>query len=99
MPVYVYPRADDNQGEIVDALETAGAYCVPTTGDPKIGFDLLVAFDGDLYIVEVKDGSKPKSRRKLTEGEMKRRDELALHGIMYWVIESEEDALRMIGRI
>jgi hypothetical protein len=47
-------RVDKNQSEIVSALRAAGAF-VWIIGLPV---DLLVGFDGQTYLVEVKDGSK-----------------------------------------
>jgi len=92
-------RTDDNQGEIVDALRGVGAEWVPTTGDPRIGFDGLIAFRGRLYAAEIKDGSKPPSRRKLTDNERKRKAQLAAVGVDVLVIECVMDALRQIGAI
>ncbi|MFV1644920.1 hypothetical protein VWZ82_12930 [Phaeobacter sp. JH20_41] len=64
-------KVDANQGEIVAALRAAGATVTPThaAGD---GFpDLAVGFRGQSFLIEVKDGSKPPSARKLTPGQQK----------------------------
>jgi hypothetical protein len=92
-------RVDANQTEIVDALRKAGAEWIPTSGDPSIGFDGLVAFRGVLHIAEIKDGSKPPSGRKLTDRERKRKEQVEYKGVKYNVIESKEDALKLIGVI
>lgn len=61
-----YGKKDDNQDGIVSALRQAG--CSVTTlasvggGCP----DLLVGLRGGNYLLEVKDGDKPPSARKLT---------------------------------
>ena len=59
-------KIDANQPEIVQALRKAGATVTPAhaAGD---GFpDLVVGYRGENFLLEVKDGSKPPSARKLT---------------------------------
>jgi predicted Holliday junction resolvase-like endonuclease len=90
-------RIDANQTEIVEALRKAGAEWIPTSGDPSIGFDGLVAHQGRLFVVEIKDGSKPASARRLTDRERKRKEQVEYKGVPYNVIESKEDALKLIG--
>jgi hypothetical protein len=55
-------RADANQEEIVSALRAAG-YVVWNIRHPV---DLLVSYPGGWLPLEIKDGSKPPSARKLT---------------------------------
>jgi hypothetical protein len=63
-------RIDDNQNEVVAALRKFGAVVrVITQGDGLP--DLLVGFRGRTYLMELKDGNKPPSARKLTEAEEK----------------------------
>ena len=92
-------RIDANQPEIVAALRRAGAEWIPTSGDPKIGFDGLIAFRGELHVAEIKDGSKPPSERQLTDCEAKRKEQLEYKNVAYNVLESVDDALRLIGVI
>jgi hypothetical protein len=89
-------RIDANQPEIVDALRRVGAVVQSLAELGRGCPDLLVAFRGDNYLMEVKDGSKPPSARQLTA------DEAAWHG--RWkragqveIVESVNDALRVIG--
>ena len=86
-------RVDSNQKEIVKALRKAGA-TVLHTHQLKNCFDILVGYNGINYIVEIKDGNKPPSQRKLTTGEEKFRDEW--EGGEYYIIESIEQALKLI---
>ena len=59
-------RTDVNQTDIVAAFRKFGA-TVKATADMGEGFpDLIVGFRGLNYLMEVKDGSKPPSGRKLT---------------------------------
>lgn len=87
-------RIDANHNVIVDGLRRVGA-TVKSTAAVGDGFvDLVVGFRKANYLLEVKDGSKSPSRRKLTDAEK------AFHA--GWqgqiaVIESLDDALRTIG--
>ena len=56
-------RIDANQTEIVDALRSVG-YVVHIIGKPV---DLLVGNGERWCLMEVKDGAKPPSARKLTD--------------------------------
>lgn len=59
-------KVDDNQSEIVAALRGIGA-SVETLHRVGGGCpDLLVGWRGQNFLIEVKDGSKPPSERKLT---------------------------------
>ena len=85
---------DANQPEIVAALRGVGATVqhlhILGQGCP----DILVGFRGVNYLMEIKDGSKPPSRRKLTD------DELAWH--LQWrglvcTVKSVDEAITVIG--
>ncbi len=59
-------RVDDNQAEVVAALRKAGA-TVQSLAEVGRGCpDLLVGFAGKTSLMEIKDGSKVASARKLT---------------------------------
>ena len=87
-------KIDSNQNEIVEALRRCGA-SVLITSQLKNCFDILVGYNGINYIVEIKDGKKPPSQRKLTEGEIKFMENWK--GGKYYIIESIEDAFEMIN--
>lgn len=89
-------RTDSNQAEIVKALRNAGAevYHIHTI---KNYADLIVYYNNKTYTVEVKDGSKPPSSRKLTEGELKAKEKIESTGVRYWVINSVQEALDMLN--
>ncbi|HEY0916524.1 MAG TPA: hypothetical protein VGE22_16745 [Solimonas sp.] len=88
-------KVDRNQPEIVAALRAAGATVQPlhTVGDGCP--DLLVGYQRQTALVEVKDGQKPPSARTLTE------DQLKWHGA--WrggplaVVSDVEGALRVLA--
>lgn len=67
-------RVDDNQNEIIKAFRKLG-WSVLIISQLKNCCDIIVSKNGRTIAVEIKDGSKPKSQQKLTEGEEKFRDE------------------------
>lgn len=89
-------RTDRNQSEIVAALRKRGAVCI-LTSQLKNAFDVLVAFNGKLFIMEIKDGELPPSARKLTDGELKCKALIESVGCDYNVINSIDEALELIG--
>ena len=88
-------RVDGNQKEIVKALRSCGAvvYHVHTI---KNLFDILVAYNGQLIAVEIKDGTKPESARKLTPGELECKTSLESVGVTYNVVNSIPEALKLL---
>lgn len=87
-------RVDNNHAEIVAGLRAIGA-TVHSTAAVGNGFpDLAVGWHGVTWLLEVKDGSKPPSKRTLTP------DEQEFHST--WrgkaaVVTSLEQALKVIG--
>lgn len=66
-----YGRRDANQKAVVNALLSIGA-SVLVLSDVGDGCpDLLAGFRGVNFLLEVKDGDKPPSARKLTPAEQK----------------------------
>jgi len=64
-------KVDDNQAEIVAALRKIGATVQPLHAVGQGCPDLLVGWRGMTSLLEVKDGAKPPSARKLTEDQEK----------------------------
>lgn len=84
-------RTDANQAQIMRALRAIGCKVKDTSrlGD---GFpDLVVGYRGRLTLMEVKDGSKPPSERKLTPDQEKFHAEWA--GLPVYVVENEDAAI------
>lgn len=87
-------RIDDNQNEIVDALRGVGA-SVAITSMIGSGFpDIVVGYQGRNYLIEIKDGSKPPSKRKLTPDEQEFFD--TWRGTVF-VVNDINEALEIIG--
>jgi len=91
-------RVDSNQATIVKALRSAGAFVQPlhTIGDGCP--DILVGYRSKWYVVEIKDGDKPPSARKLTDDEREWHDKANRHAPVY-IVESIDDALIVIGAV
>ena len=88
-------KVDDNQGKIVEYLEAWGCtvFKMQAMGH---GFpDLLVWRNGTFTLLEVKDGSKPPSARKLTDDQEKWH---AKYGLLAHIVCSEEQAWEAVKR-
>lgn len=87
-------RVDANQKEIVAALRKVGA-TVQTLHEVGKGCpDLLVAFRGVNYLLEVKDGKKTPSKQRLNEDEQEWH---AKWGGPVHVVRSVDEAIRVLG--
>ena len=85
-------RRDDNEKEIIAAMRAEGAY-VKAINDEGL-FDLLVSHRGETLLVEVKDGAKPPSARRLTDAEQKFHDEWP--GSDLYIVNSVEEAIALL---
>lgn len=88
-------RTDANHAEIVQALRNAGCSVFDCSGLGGGFPDLCVGIGGRTVLVEVKDGSKPPSRRLLTP------DQLDFHakwkGGTLAIVCDVESALRVVN--
>ncbi len=66
-----YGRHDDNRDEIIAALEQIGSDVIKLDSIGRGCPDLLCGRRGVNLLLEVKDGSKPLSQRRLTPAELK----------------------------
>ena len=89
-------KIDDNQNELVALIRAMGV-SVAITSAAHDGFtDLVMGFGGVTVLVEIKDGSKEPSRRKLTPPQK------IFHGSFkgaITVIETEQQAIELVSRI
>lgn len=89
-------KVDANQAEIVAALRAVFAMVQPLHAVGQGCPDLLVSYNGVNYLIEVKDGRRPPSDRRLTP------DQVEWHAS--WrgpvaVAETVNDALTIIGAL
>ena len=67
-----FKRTDSNHAEIIKALRKIPNLSVFSTHEVGKGFpDIVIGYKGINYLIEIKDGNKPPSARKLTDSEAK----------------------------
>jgi Holliday junction resolvase len=88
-------KVDANQPQIVKVLRQVGAFVqsLAAVGDGVP--DLLVGFRGQTVLIEVKDGSRPKSERQLTDQQIEWH--ATWPGGLCVVVSNEAEALAAIG--
>lgn len=92
---YSRDSTDLNQKEIVKALRKLGAKVTITTSVKKF-CDLVVGWNGQLFLLEVKDGSKPPSQRQLTQGELEAVRDYNNVGCQIYVVNNIDEAVDII---
>jgi hypothetical protein len=89
-------KVDDNHGEIVKALRSYGCSVLDLSAVGKGCPDLLVTPPNShsAFLMEIKDGKKPPSARKLTDAQVKFHSEWT-----GWisVVTSVDEALLAVG--
>lgn len=91
-------KVDANHAEVVAALRAVGAQVQSLAGVGAGCPDLLVAHRGLWYVMEVKDGTKPLSHRKLTPAELEWVQSFGDVAPVF-VVNSVDDALRAIDAV
>lgn len=90
-------KVDANHYEIVRALEQIGVGVLDTSGASGGWSDLVTFQRGVMRAVEIKDGDKSASRRKLTIAQVRAHDLARTHGCTIHVVTSVDEALRLHG--
>ena len=85
---------DENQPEVIKALRAVGASVQPLHAVGQGVPDLLVGWNLRNYLVEVKDGTRPPSERKLTLAQEKWHREWRGQVL---VVKSLDEALAIVG--
>ena len=68
-------KTDNNHKRIIDNCRKIPQLSVFSTHTIGKGFpDIVIGYKGKNYLIEIKDGDKPKSQTKLTEDEIKFHD-------------------------
>ena len=84
-------RTDANQPEIVECFRSLG-WSVLIVSQLKNCCDIIISKNGRTVAIEIKDGKKPKSQRKLTEGELAFKNSWQGE---YAIIESVDEAIEL----
>ena len=89
-------RVDDNQREIVSTFRKLGMSVLILSDLGKGCPDLCLGLDGKCYLVEIKNGSHPPSKQKLTDAEQAFFD--SWRGNVC-VVNSVDNAIRFVENI
>lgn len=88
-------KVDANHGDVVAALRKAGATVQSLAALGDGAPDLLVGFENDMWLMEVKHPDRPKARRVANSLQQAWHDRW--EGKPVSIVLSAEDALRVIG--
>ncbi len=91
-------KKDDNHDEIVDEFKRLGCGVKDVHNLPDF-VDIIICYKSATVMVEIKDGAKPASARKLTSGEKKFSDEWIAKGGKWACIETIEQANELVKSI
>ena len=87
-------RVDENHAAIVDLLREFGCSVISTAGVGDGFPDLVVGFQGVTHLIEIKDGDKSPSRRRLTDDE--KEWHATWRGEAVYVLESAREAEQLV---
>ena len=90
-------RKDENQSPIVGALRQIGVYVHDASASGGGLTDLICVYRGRVVLIEIKDGSKPPSRRKLTPAQVDFHEGCRTHGYVIPIVETVDQALALFG--
>lgn len=85
-------RTDGNHAEVIETLRRCGWHVHDTSGLGGGWFDCVAAKGGRIALIEIKDGSKPPSARKLTPAELYVFQAFHIAGAQPVILESSEQA-------
>lgn len=90
-------KRDGNHGEIVRALEQIGVGVLDTSAAGDGWSDLVTFQRGVMRAIEIKDGDKAPSARKLTIAQVRAHELARVHGCTIHVVTSVDEALKLHG--
>jgi hypothetical protein len=89
-------RKDDNHSPVEGAFRELGAGVYDASAD-NAPYDLIVWWRGQTIFVEIKDGDKPPSHRKLTPKAVEFHDTCTRHGGKVVIVKSVNEAIALLG--
>lgn len=91
-------RVDDNHADMLGLAKQVGAEVLDLHALPG-ALDALVGYRGKLFLIEIKDGLKSASRKKLTPAEIATVERFRLVGCPVLVVETGDQLLKGIGAL
>ena len=88
-------KKDANHNIVVEALQKAGAYVIDMSHVGKGFPDLIVGFQSQTILMEIKNPKTSYGKKGLNKNQQKWKDQWL--GGVYCVVDSPDAALRMIG--
>ena len=85
-------RRDNNEADILDLWKALGCHWIPQPR--QNGFDLVLIARNGAHIVEIKN---PARKWELTEAEQRRKAKVEAAGGTYHIIQTYDDARRLVG--
>lgn len=82
-------RVDDNHSEIINHARSLGFFVWDTHTLPN-SCDCVMIRNGKTFFVEIKDGEKTASKKKLTPGEAKFKEDVSKYGGAHLVVENKQ---------
>jgi Holliday junction resolvase len=92
-------RVDANHADVSRALTKCGAWVIDCSRVGEGFPDLIAVVRKKVLMIEVKDGSKPPSARKLTPLQVEFHARAAVNGVPVYVVESVDQAIELIGSL
>jgi hypothetical protein len=90
-------KTDRNHAEIRDAMRKCGAWVIDMSAAGRGIPDLLVVHRMRNFWVEVKDGEKPPSARRLTPDQVKFHEQAKASGMDVYVVTTIDEALALMN--
>lgn len=91
-------KKDANHNQLCERATQVGAQVFETWQIPGL-LDAIIGYRGVLHWIEIKDGAKPPSERRLTSAEQTTIERLQAVGCPVHVVLSEDELLKAIGAI
>lgn len=88
---------DTNHSDIVIALQSLGAYVFDAAAVGSGFPDIVVFFRGKVLLIEIKDGARAPSARKLRDSQVFMHAEAARCGVKVHVVTNVDEALALLG--
>ena len=91
-------RVDENQLAIVQALRKIGACVIDLSAAGRGVMDLLVCYRGRVWMVEIKNPTKPKGDQMLKPAQIKLHKAIGDAGCEVHIVRNVDEAIALVTR-